>query len=615
MKKLISQLLSLPWRLLSWLRTAIANLCMLAVLLLVFFVFSDEKEGTHLPDTGVLHVVLGQSLVEQRDSTDPFLALLNDDQNASEAETVLQDLIQTLRWAATDDRIRAVVINADNLQGSDLAKLDSLTQAITAFRESHKPVIATADNLSQAQYFIASFANTVYLNPMGSVQLQGFAAHQSYMKDLLDKLAVNMHVFRAGEFKSFIEPFVRNDMSPEARANLQQWLDEQWLFYTKTIEKRRKLSGSINQFIASQDTLLTEHDNNPAKLAVAYGLVDHLATRNAADSIIDSLIPGAERIDANTYYRHEYRRQQASNLLTRHSRIAVIHASGPIVDGERSGNTTAADTVIKQIRMAREDNAVVAIVLRIDSPGGSAFASELIREELAAAQADGKPVVASMSGVAASGGYWIAASADEIWASPATITGSIGVFGLFPTLENSLSNLGIHSDGYSTAPLADAMQLSRPLNPMAERVLQQGVDFTYREFLRLVAEGRESKPSVIDGVAQGRVWTGIHARDINLVDHLGTLDQAVAAAARLAKVEQYSTDTIKPPQSPMESILHALNDNNSLMARWQSQSVLGSSPTLLLDVLWRATGRQATTLFNDPNHLYTSCQDCAYQVR
>lgn len=612
MKTFLVRLFTLPWRMLGWLRATLANVLMLLLVVAVLLAVSDQEEGTSLPDTGVLHVVLGETLVEQRNPSDPMMNMLAGDHSA-DTETVLQDITQAIRWAATDDRIRAMAINTDNLQGSDLAKLDSLAQAIADFRATHKPVIATADNLSQAQYFIASCADTIYLNPMGSVQLQGFAAHQSYMKDLLDRLAVNVHVFRAGEFKSFIEPFVRNDMSPEARANLQQWLDEQWRFYTQTVEQRRKLTGSIDQFIASQDTLLADNGNNPAKLAVAYGLVDHLAARNAADNAIDNLIPAAERIDANTYYRHERRRQEASNLLARHSRIAIIHASGPIVDGEQNGNTAAAETLIEQIRDARKDDAVVAIVLRIDSPGGSAFAAELIREELAATQADGKPVVASMSGVAASGGYWIAASADEIWASPATITGSIGVFGLFPTLEDSLSNLGIHSDGYSTTPLADAMQVDRPLNPMAGRVLQQGVDFTYREFLRLVAEGRDSKPSVIDGIAQGRVWTGAHAQGINLVDHLGTLDQAISAAARLAKVERFSPKVIAPAMSPFESLMNTLSGTDSQLARWLTQHGMGhlaTVPALLLQ-----TSGQSQPLFNDPHHIYASCQTCAYQVR
>jgi protease-4 len=615
MKIFLRSVFTFPWRFLNGLRQTLANLFMLMLVGFALTLLVGYEEKASIPEHAVLLVQPGQALVEQRSYNDPFMELLQPTQDAP-AETVLYELTSSIRWAAQDPRIEALVLNLNHLAGSDLAKLDAVGQALIAFKASGKRVLAFGDNYTQSQYYLASHADRVYMHPMGTVQLQGFAAYQSYLKDMLDQLAVNVHVFRAGQFKSFIEPFVRNDMSDEARENLQQWVDEQWTFYTLALQTNRKLdSNAIDNYIETQDLLLADHSNSAAQLAVAYGLVDELASRNDMTRIIDALAPSTRdnTVDADTYFAQEYRKHTDANPQTKQSRIAVIHASGPIVDGEQPPGYVGAETLIGQIREARKDEGVVSIVLRIDSPGGSAFASELIREELVQAQADGKPVVASMSGVAASGGYWIASSADEVWASPMTITGSIGVFGVFPTLEETLSRLGIHSDGYSTSPLAASMQLDRPLDPLVARVLQQGVDFTYQEFLNRVAAGRNSKPDIINQVAQGRVWTGAHAMKINLVDHAGTLDEAIAAAARLAKVEQYRVDVIKPELTPFESLMEGLTARQSFLSGWLQHSSLKSALPLL-SVL---TGNkiEGLPLFNDPNHVYATCWECRHPLR
>lgn len=613
MDSTLRKIVFLPWKALGWLRSAIANLLMLVILVFVLLgVFGDGKKTT-LPDNAILYVEPGISIVEQRSYADPFIKIMEQDEEKPQ-ETVLHEMTSAIRWAQHDKSIKGMVIDTGWLAGSDLSKLDSITQAITEFKTSGKPVIAVGDNYSQSQYYLASAADKIYLNPMGSLQLYGFGAYQTYMKDLLDTLAVTVHVFRAGQFKSFVEPFVRNDMSPEARENLAQWMDEQWAFYSRAIEKRRKLSpGSIDTFINQQDTLLAESGNNSAALALKYGLVDVIASRTEVKKIINGLAGGdvtaeAETIDTNTYYNHVLTRQEASKLLDNAPRIAIIQASGEIMDGYQPAGNVGAETLIDLIRSAREDENVAAIVLRIDSPGGSAFASELIREELAAAQAEGKPVVASMGGVAASGGYWIASSANEIWAAPTTITGSIGVFGIVPTLENTLSKYGIHSDGYSTTALADAMQLDRPMNPLAARVIQQGVEFTYAEFLRLVATGRKRTPEAIDRIAQGRVWTGAHAKTLGLVDHIGELDAAIAAAAALAKVEKFEPDYYEP----------ALNKWESLLQDFSSQSLLPRSFVQLLQTVSQLPamrGMASLQLLNDPNHVYVQCWECKTAIK
>jgi protease-4 len=295
-------------------------------------------------------------------------------------------------------------------------------------------------------------------------------------------------------------------------------------------------------------------------------------------------------------------------LLDKSAKVAVIQASGEITDGYQPAGTVGAETLIDLIRSARDDEKTKAIVLRIDSPGGSAFAAELIRNELAAAQADGKPVVASMGGVAASGGYWIAASANEIWASPTTITGSIGVFGMVPTLENALGKVGVHSDGYSTTLLSDAAQIDRPMTPLAARVIQQGVEFTYNEFLRLVATGRKRTPDAIDKIAQGRVWTGAHAHQLGLVDHLGELDDAIAAAAGLANIKQYEPEFLEPELSPWESFIQEFSAQSLL-----PQSLIKKTQWLSALLQWKALSHLQA--FNDPNHLYVFCWECKTTVR
>lgn len=613
MKKILSAVFVWPWHALSWLRSTLANLLLLIVLVFVAAVLLHDGSKAALKDDTLLYVQPGKTIVEQRSYDDSLSSLLQQSEDESPAESVLHEMTSAIRWAQHDKHIKGIVIQTDQLEGADLSKLDALTQAIIAFKDSKKPVIAIGDNFSQGQYYLASVADKIYLNPMGSVQLYGFSAYQNYLKDLLDTLAINVHVFRAGQFKSFVEPFVRNDMSPEARENLTQWINEQWGFYRQTIEQRRKLSaGGVDNFINQQDTLLTQNQNNAAKLAQQYGLVDALATRQEAEKVIDTLA-GSDKpntVDASTYYHMMMERKEPSRLLEKTRQIAVIQASGDIVEGYQPAGTVGAETLVSLIRSAREDSNVAAIVLRIDSPGGSAFAAELIRNELAAAQAEGKPVVASMSGVAASGGYWIAASANEIWASATTITGSIGVFGIVPTLENTLSRWGVHSDGYSTNALADiaAQTMDRPISPMAARVLQQGVEFTYQEFLRLVATGRKRTPEAIDGIAQGRVWTGKHAQQLGLVDHIGELDDAIAAAARLANLKQYEPDFLEPELSPWESFKQQLFSATFLpkqLTQWAQW--LAHLPALQsINTLQR---------FNDPNHVYVRCWECRVPLR
>ncbi len=599
------------WQVLTYLRGVFANLLtLLIVVFLLYGILGHEDEIT-IPKEAVLYVD-PEMIVEQRSS---FVNPLERFTSGMPSETVLRELISAIQSAANDDHIKAMVINIDKLGGNDLAKLDSVAQAISTFKKSKKPVIAIGDNFSQGQYFIASQADKIYLNPMGSVHISGFSAYQNYAKELLDKLAIKVHIFRAGEFKSFIEPFVRNDMSVAARENLQQWMDQQWAHYAKTVEKNRKLPvGAVNNYVSTQNTLLAKHANNAAAMAKTYGLVDGLATRVEAKALVDALVAKAPAamVDIDLYSQHLENKKSTFSILKDRQRIAVIYAAGDIVEGDQpAGGVASSEVLIGQIHSVNKDEQVAAVVLRIDSPGGSAFASELIRTELVALQASGKPLVVSMGGVAASGGYWIAASADEIWAQPSTITGSIGVFGIIPTLEKTLSNLGVHSDGYSTVAPNDSVQLDRPLSPMAAQVMQQGVDFTYAEFLRVVSAGRKSTPAEINRIAQGRVWTGTQAHALHLVDRLGDLDAAILSAAHLAKLTDYKVDYIEPTMSQWEILLQGFTTQTQLGLK----KFLGSQLTQIMSALAPLPVLSHIQSMNDPNHVYVRCWECSAPLR
>jgi len=340
MKKILSAVFIWPWRALTWLRGTLANLLLLMLVVLVTSGLLHGGSKVVLEENTLLYVQPGRMIVEQRSYDDSFSSLMQPTDEEIAEESVLHEMTSAIRWAQHDKHIKGIVIQADDLEGADLSKLNALTQAILAFKDSKKPVIALGDNFSQGQYYLASVADKIYLNPMGSVQLHGFGAYQNYLKDLLDTLAINVHVFRVGQFKSFVEPFVRNDMSPEARENLAQWMDEQWSFYRSHIEQRRKLpAGGVDNFINQQDTLLAQNQNNAAKLAQQYGLVDALATRQEAEKVVNTLAGSDEpnTIDTTAYFQLSMERKEPSRLLEKARHIAVIQASG-------DGTTTAPNT-------------------------------------------------------------------------------------------------------------------------------------------------------------------------------------------------------------------------------------------------------------------------------
>jgi protease-4 len=616
---LIRRFFSLLGKIGSAIRTLI-NIAFLLIFLLIISSFFQQT-AQPLPEKAALRLALSGVLVDEKTRIPPFAQLMNPDQQL-DAETLVSDLIKAIKQAADDDRITALVLELDYLMGGGISKLEEVGAALEAFKSSGKPVIAVGDNFSQDQYFLASFADRIYLNPMGTVLLTGYGAYPSYMKDALDKLKVNVHVFRVGDYKDAIEPFTRNSMSEPSREHTSQWLNSLWRVFTSRIEQSRSLpTDAINDYVNNFAGKLAKHKGDTAELALETGLIDGLATRQ---QMLKQLQKTIGRDDKLGYPFIDYKRYlNASRLAVSaeslspdtpsKATIGVVVAKGAIIDGYDRDGSIGADDFAALLRQARDQHPA-ALVIRVDSPGGSAFASEVIRNEITAVRESGIPVVVSMGSVAASGGYWISTAANEIWATPTTITGSIGVFGVVPTIEESLQALGIHSDGVGTTALADFYHLNRPLSAPAKTIIQQSVNNIYQRFLTLVADSRGSSPEAVHDIAQGRVWTGEKAKELGLVDGLGNLEDAVAAAARIAGVSDYQQQIIQPPLDFQEQLLAALSRSEVAVGLIQAVAQrLPNHPFSALQPL-QAPLNQATTVINrlnDPSNIYLTCYECS----
>ncbi|MEZ5530162.1 MAG: signal peptide peptidase SppA [Porticoccaceae bacterium] len=592
-------------------RMLINLLFLLLIAVLVISLF--QKEAKPLPERAALSLTPGGFLVEQKTYTDPLTQLMQQSSPA-DAETLVSDVIEAIDRASTDPRITSLVLRLDYLVGGGLTKLEDIGQALNRFRDSGKPIIAVGDNFTQEQYYLASYADEIHLNPMGSVLITGYGSYRNYFKDALDKLKVNVHVFRVGTYKDAIEPFTRNDMSPASREHNSAWLNSLWAVYTDRVESQRDLpTDAINDYVNNLGAKLAAHQGNAAELALASGLVDKLSTRPQMAERLRQLAGVNDEgdfqgIDMKRYLSH-IRRADMLEAKPDVGKIGLIVAKGMILDGEQPSGTVGGDSLAALFRQARKDDRIKALVLRIDSPGGSAFASEVIRQEVLATRDAGLPVIVSMGSVAASGGYWIAMGSNEVWASPTTITGSIGVFGVIPTFEESLAALGVSSDGVGTTGLADLYHLDRPMSEQGKQVIQSGVNHIYDNFLSLVAQARGSTPEQIHQVAQGHVWTGEKALELGLVDQLGNLDKAIESAARAAGLEQYDVEEVRKPLDFREQLLQEIAEGQAgvwmagLVSQWQPQGWLAG----LYDL-----GRRLEPFshFNDPRGMYLQCFDC-----
>ncbi|EJG5824638.1 signal peptide peptidase SppA, partial [Escherichia coli] len=522
-------------------------------------------------------------------------------------ENSLFDIVNTIRQAKDDRNITGIVMDLKNFAGGDQPSMQYIGKALKEFRDSGKPVYAVGENYSQGQYYLASFANKIWLSPQGVVDLHGFATNGLYYKSLLDKLKVSTHVFRVGTYKSAVEPFIRDDMSPAAREADSRWIGELWQNYLNTVAANRQIPAQ-QVFPGAQGLLegLTKTGGDTAKYALENKLVDALASSAEIEKALTKEF-GWSKTDKN-YRAISYYDYALKTPADTGDSIGVVFANGAIMDGEETQGNVGGDTTAAQIRDARLDPKVKAIVLRVNSPGGSVTASEVIRAELAAARAAGKPVVVSMGGMAASGGYWISTPANYIVANPSTLTGSIGIFGVITTVENSLDSIGVHTDGVSTSPLAD-VSITRALPPEAQQMMQLSIENGYKRFITLVADARHSTPEQIDKIAQGHVWTGQDAKANGLVDSLGDFDDAVAKAAELAKVKQWHLEYYVDEPTFFDKVMDNMSGSVRAMLPDAFQAMLPAPLASVASTVKSESDKLAA--FNDPQNRYAFCLTCA----
>lgn len=611
MKKFI-QVLFMPlvwlWTFLSRGITVLANLLFLLFLagMVAAFLY---KPHTNVPNKSALVLAPEGDIVEERSPMDPMAKLINNVAGVPlHEETFLQDVIDVVREAASDDRITLLLLKPDRLGSASLDQIKAIGGALESFKAAGKKVIAYGDSFNQAQYYLASWADAVYLNPMGTVNLRGFSVFRLYMRELLEKLAIDFHVFRVGTFKSALEPFLRDNMSPEDREANQLWLGNLWQVYCADVSKHRKTS--VEELTANINTLvdnLRSSNGDRAQLALATGLVDGLKTHQEMDAELKKLVGTNSE---QTEFKHIGAQKYLQTITPSYSDpgeekelIGIISASGNIIYGDGGVGQIGSDEMVRKIRKARNDKRIKAIVLRINSGGGSAVASELIRQELVQAQKDGKPVVVSMGAVAASGGYWLAANADKIVAEPVTLTGSIGIFGAVPTVDKTLARMGIHGDGVGTTAIAHFGNPTTTMSKEEEALYQLEVEHGYRQFLAIVAQGRKMKPAEVEKIAEGRVWDGATAMSLGLVDRLGDLESALDEAATLAKVPAENGLYIDlTPTNYLERFKRAEQPVEAMAARLFASSILPAS-----------LSRQVVDHFDflrqssDPKGLYAHC--------
>ena len=520
----------------------------LLLLLLIFGIVVGALRTTIpvLPEKAAL-VIRPQGQIVEQLTGDPFERALEKVQGSLRSETLLWDLTDAIDAARDDDRIQALVLELDRFTGAGQPTMQELTGAIDAFRASGKKVIAHGSVFLQAPYYIASHADEVWLDPLGFVLIDGFDRYVMYYKDALDKLGVDMNVFRVGAYKSAVEPFTRTDMSPQDREESLGYLGAMWNGYQAEVAKARKLApGAIAKYVDGLASGIAGRKGDGAKLALDAGLVTGIRTSIDVERELIELV--GEDSDENSYRQvgvDDYLRVVNAEAKLRGDGkplVGVIVAAGEMLDGDQPSGTVGGESTARLIRAARLDDDVKALVLRIDSPGGSMFAAEQIHREIEALKAEGKPVVVSMGDVAASGGYYVAAPADEIWAQPTTVTGSIGIFATIPTVNRTLDKIGVGVDGVGTTVWSGQLRLDRPIGKEAGQFLQSTVEHGYETFLARVAAGRGKTRDQVDAIAQGRVWAGVDAKRIGLVDHLGGFQDALDAAAALAKLEADSYD-------------------------------------------------------------------------
>jgi protease-4 len=599
---------ALVWRILEGVRKVLH-----LILLLVIFGFILAALHTSIPivpHSAALVIAPEGELVEQL-SSDPLRRAVGQASGGPAPETLLKDVIDAIGAAKNDSRIKLISLNLGNLSTSGLSKLQEIGAALRDFRGAGKRVVVAADSLDQTQYYLAAQAGEVYLDPMGLVYVDGFSYYRMFLKEAIDKLGIDVNIFRAGTFKSFTDQFSRSDMAPSEREASSVWLEALWNAYQQDVTRARSLpANALNEYVSEAPAALAAVNGDAAKLALQRGLVTALKSRRQVADELKSIVgEDQDSHSFNSIGMTQYLAAVRSKRVLKSksdARVGIVVASGEILDGHQPPGMIGGESTADLLRQARYDNTVKAVVLRVDSPGGSMFASEQILREVQTLRNAGKPVVVSMSTYAASGGYYISVAANQIFASPTTLTGSIGVFSVVPTFQHTLEKLGVKVDGLGTTPLAGDLRLDRTLGSAGRQILQSSVEHAYAEFLRRVGDGRKKSVEDVDKVAQGRVWAGVDAQRIGLVDHLGGLKDATDAAAKLAELgSDYGVDYIESELSLREELLMQLRSQALRLGQAAGLIAPRSEVERALDPLLAQA--RAIARLNDPRGLYAYC--------
>ncbi|CAI1661937.1 signal peptide peptidase SppA [Serratia marcescens] len=609
--QIIAGIFRWTWRLLNFIRELILNLFLVLLILVgVGIYLSFQSSSTSpAPARGALLVDLSGVVVDQPSVNNRVRQWGRELLGASSSrlqENSLFDVVDSIRKAKDDKNITGMVLQLNDFVGADQPSLRYIGKALREFRDSGKPIFAIGDSYNQTQYYLASYANKVFLSPQGAVDLHGFATNNLYYKSLLDMLKVTTNIFRVGTYKSAVEPLIRDDMSPAAREADSRWIGGLWQNYLETVAANRQLTPQ-QLFPGAAGVLsgLQAAGGDTARYALDNKLVDELASRTAIENQLVKTFGWDKQVnDFNAISIYDYQPKPDAN---QGGKIAVVFANGAIMDGPQTPGNVGGDTTAAELRQARLDPAVKAVVFRVNSPGGSVSASEVIRSELAAVRAAGKPVVVSMGGMAASGGYWVSTPADYIIASPSTLTGSIGIFGIINTYEKTLDTLGVHTDGVATSPLAD-IAVTKALPQEFSQMMQLNIENGYKNFLDLVAKSRKMTPQQVDQIAQGHVWLGSDAKANGLVDQLGDFDDAVKKAAELAKLQQWQLDWFVDTPSLSDMVLSQFGVSIHAMLPAAIQAMLPAPLASVANAVKEQPG--LFNNLNDPQNRYAICLTC-----
>ncbi|OIP99535.1 MAG: signal peptide peptidase SppA [Zetaproteobacteria bacterium CG2_30_46_52] len=580
-------------------RTVVLNLVFLLVL--TFILVSLLNARPSLPDKVILQLDLNGVVVEQVNRPDFGLSSLT---SPEPNQVLVGDVVAALKRAAKDERVLGVRLDLQELSQASLPHLEEIRTAINTFKASGKPVMAYAEHWTQPQYYLAASANQVFLHPMGHIALHGFGVYRNYIADALAKLDVDVHVFRAGKYKSAAAPLIQNEMSAAEKEADAGWLNTMWDVYKQGLFEMRGLDAArLQEVLDHPAKYMREYGADLGKLFVAEHWIDGLMYAEQADAHLLQTAGEGELVAYKDYLRASGQSFMPAGPGSADNWVGVIMGSGQILGGEQPSGTIGSDTMLEQLRIALDDERVKAVVLRLNTPGGSALASETIRHAVEVLRQAGKPVVVSMGNMAASGGYWIASSANEIWASPATLTGSIGVFGIVPNVNRSLKKLGVNTDGVGTTKIAGSMRLDMPLSKEMGDAVQMSVNQIYQQFIQHVADGRNLPIETVQALAQGRVWSGRDALANGLVDKLGGVHDAIDAAAALANLKDFEPVQIDPPKNALDVLVDNLLSETSAMfgVSANEHSIFAG----LLQTLQNQMAMSAQMLqMNDPRGVY-----------